>query len=108
MKTRLSSLGVLAFVMMLAASFASGAAVCANGDAIWNAGIDQAYSCQLGDLLFSNFIVVNNGNDPTPTVTVAQPLLVGTTTLFSFNPHLGSNQDIDFFFTVTVLNGGAP
>jgi PEP-CTERM motif len=101
MKRILSILAMLAFAGLLA----SGAATCTTGDLIWNNGVDQNYSCSLGNLTFSNFHVVGITNDPNPTVSVGAPLQVGNTTLLSFNPNLGSNMDIDLYFEVTVANG---
>jgi PEP-CTERM motif len=104
-KKNFLSLAFLALCFVIVAAPASAAAVCTAGDLIWSAGVDQGYSCQLGNLLFDNFSVTNGFNDPTPTVAVTNPLTVGPTTYFSINPGLGPNQDIDLFFRVTVLTG---
>jgi hypothetical protein len=98
---------VLFLCLLAAASALSAAPMCTTGDLIWNAGVNENYSCQLGDLLFSNFDVVGITNDPTPTVSVGAPLQAGPPeTLLTFNPNLGSNFDIDVYFEVQVLNGG--
>lgn len=82
--------------------------MCTTGDLIWNAGVNQDYSCQLGDLLFSNFDVIGITNDLTPTVSVGAPLLAGPPeTLLTFNPNLGSNFDIDVYFEVQTTDGSS-
>ncbi|MGH9558288.1 MAG: PEP-CTERM sorting domain-containing protein, partial [Bryobacteraceae bacterium] len=71
-----------------------------------NAGVNPNFNCVLGNILFSNFTVIGNTNDPTPTVTVSFPLMSGPPeTVFSFNPNEGSNFDVDLFFKAQALTG---
>jgi len=106
--TGLKSRLVLFLCLLAAASALSAAPVCTTGALIWDVGVNQDYTCQLGDLLFSNFNVVGITNDPTPTVSVGTPLLAGPPeTLLTFNPNLGSNFDIDVYFEVQTLDGSS-
>lgn len=60
-----------------------------------------ANTCTIGGLVFSNFAAVSAGGGASTTVTLVQAYTVGSDVFLTFNPGLGPNQDIWFYFTVT-------
>ena len=100
-------LGILSVVLL---SSAAGAATCGSvaGQAIFNSGVNQGFSCSIGGLTFSNFGFVNAGNDAQPSVFfIGATVDAAGSVNFSFNPFMAVGggfqaQDIEFTFAVST------
>lgn len=97
---------VISFVALSLPNASAAPVTCQTGALIWDIGSGTNYACELGNFVFENFYVIGTTNDPTPTVSVGQPLVSDTgEVIFSFNPNEASDFDIDVYFEVTAING---
>jgi hypothetical protein len=69
-------------------------------------GPPSADICSIGGLVFSNFSAVSAGGGASTMVSLVTATVVGQDVYLTFNPGLGAQQDIWFYFTVTGPLGG--
>jgi len=94
-------LGVAA-VFFLVAALGSAATLCTSfsGPQVINA----SFSCSLGGLTFSNFLVIAAAGNLAPEVDLVSANTAGGAVNLNFNPNMSSatvNQDLYLFYTVT-------
>lgn len=92
---------MLGAALLLLASGANAAVVCGGAQDVTAPG----FACDFSNHTFSNFAVVNAGNNPNPKMFLVTANLVGNEMVLNFNPSMsvsnGGLQDTWFYFQVT-------
>jgi hypothetical protein len=91
-------------ITLVSVAVVSAAPLCTTPATVGDAA-NAGYTCEIGGLTFSNFVVTPGVGTPT-TITLMTATQVGDWVYLTFNPSLSQNQDIWLNFTVTGPLGG--